>query len=210
MLVLALTSMLLSATTATGEGSAPATSPAPPSAADSVIAAAFGNNVGTKPTEQKAEALPSVPFQSLLAPALGLAGLAALAFTITRRKQLRGGSIHILEAASLGEKRSLVIAEVLGERLVLGVSEAGVSVLMTRPAPAAAPSAHSQARAFGEAFGEAEDLITVPRPTPAAMGFFQRLKGAPVEPAFDTTLQESMEDQELRAKLAAGHRGVVP
>lgn len=199
-MLLALSFAALLATSATGEGSAPAPAPAPPSAADSVVAAAFGKDLGTKPADLKVERAQPAGFaaQSLIAPGLALAGLAALAFSLTRRKALGGRSnIRVIEAASLGEKRSLVIADVLGERLVLGVSEAGVTVLMNRPAPAApAP--------------EPEPYL-VPAPAPAPrMSFFQRLKGRSPAKAFDASLQESIEDQELRAKLAAGIRGVIP
>ncbi|MFZ5440323.1 MAG: flagellar biosynthetic protein FliO [Myxococcota bacterium] len=194
--MLTLTALLLLATTpATAEGSAKAP-PAPPTAADSVVAAAFGKDVGTKGVELKAETNASPGWSNLAAPALALAGLAALALTLRRRKQLQSGSIHIIEATSLGEKRSLVIADVLGERLVLGVSEAGITVLMNKPAPEGEPAP-----------------ITLPPslspPVTKPMGFWARLKGRNATPAFDAALQESIEDQELRAKLAAGKRGVV-
>ncbi len=192
MLKFALASLIATAMPVTAEGSAPVVAPAPPSAADSVVAAAFGKDVGTKPTDLKAET--GLSLQNVLAPTLGLVGLAALAFTLKRRKQLRGGSITIVEAASLGEKRSLVIADVMGERLVLGVSEAGVTVLMNRPAPAAEPA----------------PFVLPAAPRAPSMGFFARLKGRSPVPAFDAALQESIEDQELRAKLAAGLRSVVP
>ena len=193
MLALTLTALLLTAMPVTAEGSAPVVPPAPPSAADSVIAAAFGKDLVTKPAELKAEA--SLGLQNLLAPTLGIAGLAALAFTLKRRKQLSGTAITIIEAASLGEKRSLVIADVMGERLVLGVSEAGVTVLMNKPAPEREPAPY---------------VLPAPAPSARPMGFLARLRGRSPAPAFDATLQESIEDQELRAKLAAGLRSVVP
>lgn len=193
--MLALAAVTLLATSAAGEGSAQPPAPAPPSAADSVVAAAFHQGVGTKGADLKVENAPSFGAQNLVAPGLALAGLAALAFALTRRKALRAGNIRVIEAASLGEKRSLVIADVLGERLVLGVSEAGVTVLMNRPAPAAEPAP-----------------LRVPDAPPAVqrMSFFERLRGKSPAKAFDASLQESIEDQELRAKLAAGIRGVVP
>lgn len=189
MLALTLFTILTATTPSTAEGSAPAVAPAPPSAADSIVAAAFRKDVGTKPADLKVE--PSFSAQNLVAPGLAMAGLAALALTLKRRKQLSGGSIHIIEAASLGERRSLVIADVLGERLVLGVSEAGVTVLLTRPAPLPEPAPY-----------------VIPAAQP--MGFFQRLKGQSPASSFDASLLESIEDQELRAKLQAGMRGVVP
>ncbi len=199
MLALTIASFLLTTSAAT-EGSA-AKPPAPPSAADSIVAAAFKKDIGTKLTTLKAEA-PSFSIQNLVAPALGICGLAALAFTLKRRKKLQGGSIHIIEATSLGEKRSLVIADVMGERLVLGVSEAGVSVLMNRPTPLAESSSFFMSEA---------PAVLEPAPTTApVMGFFARLKGQPPVAAFENSLQESIEDQELRAKLASGMRGFVP
>lgn len=170
-------------------GAAP-DAPAPPDAADAVVSAAFRDDLGTKTEALKSDA------PNLVVPGLALAALAGLAFALKRRKQLKvgGASINIVEAASLGEKRSLVIADVLGERLVLGVSEAGVTVLMTRPAPEE---------------GEEAPIVLPPAPG-SQMGFFARLRGNPKTPAFDAALQESLEDQELRAKLQAGVRSVVP
>jgi flagellar biogenesis protein FliO len=174
------------------------------SPADAVVAAAFAGekDIGTKPADLKAPSdAGAFPLSNLLAPALGLAGLVALTFTLKRRKKTLGGTgIALLEATSLGDKRSLVIADVLGERMVLGVSEAGITVLMSKPAPS---------------LNEDEPIRVPPPqrlsgPAPQAMGFFQRLVGRSPAPAFDAALQESVEDQELRAKLQAGVRSVVP
>lgn len=169
--------------------------------ADSVVAAAFAGDqkIDTKPQDLKG-AEGGFSTSSLIAPALGLAGLVALTFTLKRRKKALGGTgIALLEATSLGDKRSLVIADVLGERMVLGVSEAGITVLMSKPAPSLEDAAP----------------ITLPpaeRIAPAApqMGFFARLTGRARTQGFDAQLEESLEDQELRAKLAAGVRSVVP
>jgi flagellar biogenesis protein FliO len=174
------------------------------STADSVVAAAFKKPIDTPAPELKGSAAPATTgpdWTNLAAPALAIVGLAALAFAVTRRRRAAPGSIRILESASLGPKRSLVIAEVLGERLVLGVSEAGVSVLMTRPlAASAAP--------------EREDLLDFEvqpqRSQVPEMTFFQRLMGKRAGPRFEDVLGDSIEDQELRAKLAAGIRGTVP
>lgn len=166
-----------------------------PKAADSVVAAAFDQNIGTSSSNLKGVTVSS-GLNPALVPLLGIVGLAAFVFTLRKRRQQIGGEgIRVLEATSLGDKRSLVIADVLGERLVLAVSEAGVSVLMQKPAPALEPVALTAPPAVATA--------------PTTMGFFARLTGKPVA-AFDAALQESLEDQELRAKLAAGVRGVVP
>lgn len=168
--------------------------PAPPSAADTVVAAAFTQVIGTKAPELESNA------GSLVAPGLALVALAALAFALSRRKSTSTRNITVLERASLGPKRSIVVADVMGERLVLGVSEAGIAVLSTRPAPAPEPQPY-----------------VIPAPTPVVtaapkMGFFDRVLGrVPAAPAsFDEALRDSVEDQELRAKLALGQRSVVP
>jgi flagellar biogenesis protein FliO len=182
--------------TAAGEGSAArAAQPAPPSAADAIVAAAFGKTIDTATPDLKAgaPASPTLEWTNLVAPALGLLGLAALAATLARRRRVRPGQIAILESAALGPKRSLVIADVLGDRLVLAVSEAGVTVLSTRAAPAADPAL--------EAFAPSS---TDPAPR---LGLWRRLFGRPSTPRFEEALAESIEDQELRAKLAAGYRG---
>jgi flagellar biogenesis protein FliO len=187
------------------EGSAVKDQPAPPSAADSVVAAAFGKTIGTPADDLKGERAPAPTppsgpdWTSLAAPALAILGLGALAFGLTRRRRAIGGNIHIVESAGLGPKRSLVIADVLGERLVLAVSEAGVTVLATRPAPP------REAEPF-----TVDDLPPAQRTIPK-MGFLARLMGkTPAPVRFDELLGESLEDQELRAKLAAGMKGFVP
>jgi len=197
----------------TGEGSAAkAPQPAPPSAADAIVAAAFGKSIDTPADDLKAGAaapaaavaspalVGGLDWTTLAAPALGLLGLAALAFAVTRRRGTRVGRIAILESATLGPRRSLVIADVLGDRLVLAVSEAGVAVLSSRPAPAT------------EDTSAASDLLVMPAAPPAARGpgLFRRLFGRASPPRFDQELAESLEDQELRAKLAAGFRGIAP
>lgn len=173
--------------------------------ADSVVAAAFAGDssgkIDTKSADLKGSAS-EFSTSSLIAPGLGLVGLVALTLTLKRRKKTLGGTgISLLEATSLGDKRSLVIADVLGERVVLGVSEAGITVLMSKPAPSLNDDAP----------------ITLPpaervAPVQPPMGFFQRLAGGGRSKAstFDADLKESVEDQELRAKLAAGVRSVVP
>lgn len=188
---------------AAAEGSAALTErPAPPSTADTIVAAAFAKGIDTSAANEKDSAPASIGWSSFVAPGLALLGLAGLALGLTRRRRAAAGSIHVLEVASLGPKRSLVIADVLGDRLVLGVSEAGVAVLSTRPAPL-------------EAAGAELEGVTIPAPTAptravAPMGFFARLVGRTPTAPFEEVLGESVEDRELRAKLAQGVRGVVP
>ncbi len=185
--------LFLSAAPSTTEAEPPTPPPAArPSAADSTVAAAFGQTIGTKPALVQAELSPS----TFAAPGLAIASLAALAFALTRRRRGAARHITLLESTSLGPKRSLVIADVLGERLVLGVSEAGIAVLSARLAPEA----------------PAPEVIVLPKAARApSMSFFDRLLGrAPPTASFDDSLRDSIEDQELRAKLTLGQRAVAP
>ncbi|MDP3234177.1 MAG: flagellar biosynthetic protein FliO [Myxococcales bacterium] len=201
-----LVSLLLVATPSTAEeGSAAAVTPppAPPSAADSVVAAAFQHtSIGTKSADVQAPV--SSNWSSFAAPGFALAALAALAFALTRRRAKSTRSISVVETASLGPKRSLVIADVMGERMVLGVSEAGISVLSTRAAPQPEPAP----------FVIPPPLETVSASLSKEMSFFDRVLGRVPQPnavaSFDETLRDSLEDQELRAKLSLGQRSVVP
>ena len=181
-------------------------------------------------------------------PALFLAVLAVAAYVFARKKRTLGSRrIEILETASLGPKRSLVIARIGEETLVLGTSEAGITLLQTREGNspiarvAAAPlDAGKLAQIIAASTGPDVDegpsemdqslidaLADVPEPdgimptTPR--GSLRTIEGglaslfgrkaaasvtARVEPkaaeTFDDLLEDSVEDQELRRKLAAG------
>jgi flagellar biogenesis protein FliO len=197
--------LLIATTPSTAEeGSAASTPPpAPPSAADSVVAAAFQHSSLVTKTAD-VQGAPKSTWSSLAAPGFALAALCALAFALTRRRGRVARSIRVVETASLGPKRSLVIADVMGERMVLGVSEAGISVLSTRAAPQREP----------DPFVIPEPLGTT-APSPALeMSFLDRMLGRVPQPnavaSFDEALRDSLEDQELRAKLSLGQRSVVP
>jgi flagellar biogenesis protein FliO len=133
----------------------------------------------------------------LWAAALLLAGLAATSFALTRRRTRRIRMVEVLESTSIGPRRSLVVARLGDELLVLGSSEAGIALLTTSPAPvarAASPAAEP-APAQGRGFGLLARLRFGPQRQPA--------------PAFDSLLAESLEDVELRRKLAAGQAGSI-
>lgn len=198
--------------------------------------------------EKTASVAPS-GFRAVGMPALFLAALAIGAYVFARKKRglVNTRRIQILETVSLGQKRSLVIARVGDETLVLGASEAGITLLqssdgtgasakLTVPANAAAEVAAATTTApklDGEEILNEMDqslidaLADVPEPdgiapTPAR-GSFRSIEGglaslfgrkaattaaARVEPkaeaTFDDLLEDSVEDQELRRKLAAG------
>ncbi|AKU93014.1 flagellar biosynthetic protein FliO [Vulgatibacter incomptus] len=87
-----------------------------------------------------AETLPSSgSLQGLLLPGGALLALAGVAILLTLRKKRLPGSLRIVESISIGPKRSLVIAQVGDDQLVLGCSEAGIALLATRPAPPEPP-----------------------------------------------------------------------
>lgn len=188
-----------------------------------------------------AKAAPVAPsgLRAVGLPALFLAGLAVAAYLFARKKRALGSRrIEILETASLGPKRSLVIARVGDETLVLGASEAGITLLQTTaegaavsakaPATAAAPATGAATSPVEDGPSEMEQslvdaLADVPEPEGIAptppRGSFRSIEGglaslfgrkaaavaaARVEPKFDDLLEDSLEDQELRRKLAAG------
>jgi flagellar biogenesis protein FliO len=148
---------------------------------------------------------------AVAAPAVLLAGLGLTALLLARRKGRPGRMVQVLETTSLGPKRSLVLARLGDEVLLLGSSEAGISLLRSHPSgpqPAPAP----------EPLGAPEAAprprpLTASRPEPAALAsLVSRLRGArpPSSPqSFDAVLSESAEDQELRRKLARGQSGSV-
>ena len=150
-----------------------------------------------------------------LAAGLLLAGLTVAALLLARRKRRSSRRlVEVLESASLGPKRSLVVARMGDELLLLGSSEGGIALLATQPAPQGletAPLADSAAPSEDAGTGIAE----------AALGVIARLMGrlpaqaarpaaaaSPVSP-FDGLLTESLEDVELRQKLSAGQAGMV-
>jgi len=86
-----------------------------------------GTDAGEKASEPSAPRLRAVSL-----PAVLLAGLAIAAYVVARRRRVpKLKQIQILETASLGPKRSLVVARIGEETLVLGTSEAGITLLKT-------------------------------------------------------------------------------
>jgi flagellar biogenesis protein FliO len=118
--------------------------------------------------------------------------------------------VQVLETTALGPRRSLVLARLGDELLLLGSSEAGISLLRTQPAgaeEAPAPVAHPGGAQLPPQAASGRE------PPPALAGLVARLRRArPATPdprPFDSLLAESAEDQELRRKLARGQAGSV-
>ena len=181
---------------------------------------------------------------SIAAPTIGLLVLAGAAYFFARRRRaIVPRHIQILETASLGPKRSLVVARIGDETLFLGTSEAGITLLKSsRDVPQAADSGQLADPTQHETdIPIAEALADIPQPTgidfPSApraglrtiegglASLFGRRGGASAGAAlesvsspsdlsssnpsstnisFDDILEDSVEDQELRRKLAAG------
>lgn len=159
-------------------------SPAPPSMAASTTAPVLA-----------VPDLPAAPPPSagLWVAAALLAGLAVAAFATARRRTRRTRMVEVVESTSIGPRRSLVVARLGDELLLLGSSEAGIALLNTAPAPSrpakpAAPPARERSSLLGR-------LRLASQPSPV--------------PTFDALLSESLEDAELRRKLAAGQAGSV-
>ena len=143
-----------------------------------------------------------------IAAGLLLAALAAAALVLARRRRNVPRLIEIVESASLGPKRSLVVARLGDEVLVLGSSEGGITLLATRSAAALASTSTATT-------ATAANSSATPSASPvagAALCLIDRLKRWPRPDAarsFDAALAESVEDVELRRKLAAGRAGSV-
>lgn len=160
--------------------------------------------------------------------AAGLAALAvcaiAAAALVLRRKRRPASTMQVLETIALGPKRSLILARVGTETLLLAASEAGVSLLSTnatldglaaaaRRAPARPQKPESDLEsepAFTQQPSRAFNAYAAPTPVrdepPAPKtSLLGRLKMATQpSPRFDTLFAETEEDQELRGKLARG------
>ncbi|HVP63100.1 MAG TPA: flagellar biosynthetic protein FliO [Myxococcaceae bacterium] len=182
-----------------------------------------------------AETRPSHPWAWFL-PAGALLVLAGAAVLAARKRQGSPRWIRVLETSSLGPKRSLVVAQVGAETLVLGVSESGISLLTTArapdrtdfetppasasseiaperapiPAPAAEPAHPGWTRPVPVLPAD-EGLRPAPPPAPRARPLLRAVPPARnrAPSPFGDLLIESAEDQELRRKLALGLTGSV-
>ncbi|HEX3698126.1 MAG TPA: flagellar biosynthetic protein FliO [Polyangia bacterium] len=163
-----------------------------------------------------------------------LLALAGGAYFFARKRAAVPRFVRILETASLGPKRAIVVAEIGGETLILGTSEAGITVLQTTREPTAAaspmtiaapaPSGRSiipetaVAGEFdfpeGSLTGEIADIpeadFSDEASMPAQGGLLARLfrRAKPANESefhnFEELLEDSVEDQELRQKLSLG------
>jgi flagellar biogenesis protein FliO len=158
---------------------------------------------------------------SALPAASALAALAAVALLLSRRRGRSSGRlVEVVETASLGPKRQLVVARMGEALLLLASSESGITLLSTQPAPqeavagvpaedeASAPVADA-APATPEEAADADAPEEPPSASVASLWERLRRRGRPAEPSFEALLQETAEDLELRRKLSRGLAGKV-
>jgi flagellar biogenesis protein FliO len=202
---------------------APTTQPdAPPAAVAAVESSSPSSSGNTaSPNKSSSAAVPTVLAVTLLA------GLGVAATLFARRRATRVRMIRIVETASIGPRRSLVVACIGGRTMVLGVSEAGVSLLDAQAAPisTAAVPEKLQFASREEAALDLRGLVPGHEVAPGdatedakhegslLSRLFRRVP-APTESAgraheFDELLSESLEDQELRRRLSLGEAGRV-
>ena len=148
-------------------------------------------------------------------PALALAAAGAAAFWLKRKRTPLSRVLQIVETTALGPKRSLIVARVGSETLLLSSSEAGITLLTALP-QGTPPSLTSQStpglagmpQAASEPSAElATALQTSTKaagPITATLRSLLKSKPAP-PPSFETLFAESAEDQELFGKLQSGH-----
>lgn len=136
---------------------------------------------------------------AFLLPALVLLALGGLALWLRQRRPSAQRYLQVLETTSLGPKRALIVARLGDETLVLGSSEAGLTLLATRPFSEAAPAPLRTAPPSAEGMTPLMQLKALFAHKPA------------VKPTagFESLLQDSVEDEELRRKLAQGRGGRV-
>ena len=147
---------------------------------------------------------------ALAGPVALLLLLAGAALLLSRRRRAPSRRIQVLETTALGPKRSLVLARLGDELLLLGASDAGITLLRSQVSPREARAAATveapaapPARVAGDTTAVLIDLAA--RLVPGR----RRAEPSPRSPAFEALLAESDEDQELRRKLAAGRGGSV-
>lgn len=163
-----------------------------------------------------------------LVPVLLLGALGIVGLMFAKKRRGMGRHVQILETTQLGPKRSLIVAKVGGETLLLGSSEAGIALIQVRPSASmqdetaqrdtdehldispkwadVLPADFTAKPANDEDGGQAKMLSRLfkKRRTdiPEAWPFANVLDAS--------MLDESIEDRELRDKLAMGMEARVP
>lgn len=157
------------------------------------------------PSEGTLLAPPASPGLGTAIPALVvIASLAAIALYLSRRRPGTGRRlVQVLETASLGPRRQLVVVRLGDSVMLLGSSEAGVTLLSMQPAGAGVTQP-----APGVPVAALEPLGAPGPGVPGVLvGLWSKLRDrtpAAPRPSFEDLLLESTDDQTLRRKLASG------
>ncbi len=178
------------------------------------------------PTTTAGTAADLASFRVVATPIAGVLLLSGAALFLRRRKHTRGRLVRIIETASLGPKRALIVAEIGGERMVLGASEAGITLLgggirgVHLDASSEVHGPSEPVAIDGNRHLDTPGAVATPVETSAGQvkflaQFFSRkpkLSTAALgsDDGFQSLFEDSLEDQDLRRKLAAGHASRVP
>ena len=100
-------------------------------------------NIGIQTNSAGMAAMPGIPGAELstkgfptgsMLPLLGLGLVGGLAIAFAKKKQAATSKLlSIVETHNLGGRRQLIVASISGETVLLGSSEAGLSLLLARP-----------------------------------------------------------------------------
>ena len=163
-----------------------------------------------------------------LMPVLALGALGIFALRFAKKRRGMGRHVKILETTPLGPKRALIVAKIGGETLLLGSSEAGITLIQVRPNAVSEDDEESR-----ESFDDIDispkwkDVLPAEFSPKAANDddggqakmlsrlFRKRRQDIPTAWPFANVLdasmlEESLEDRELRDKLAMGMEARVP
>lgn len=139
---------------------------------------------------------PHLPLSSLWIVVVPLVLLAVT--LVLKKRNAISRRLEILETTDLGAKRTLVLARFGKETLLLGSSEAGVTLLATREYTEPATAANEKPAK--------ESAMSVGQMASAVIGRISRPQAASPAQSFASLLNDDAESMELRRKLVAGRR----
>jgi len=155
--------------------------------------------------EHAAEAASGTSWTSVLLPIILLAVLAGVAFVLARRRRAQASLIEVMETASLGPRRQLIVARFQNELLVLGSTDGGISLLAVRALSAGGEDGlAADTTSAGTTDGGAGYFST--NVDAALQGLASKMGTAAAVDAA-SGIDDSVEDRELRRKLAQGLGG---
>jgi flagellar biogenesis protein FliO len=165
-------------------------SPAPSASASSSVSASAPPSASSSQSASSPSTAPHAATGGVFFAGFVLIALAAAAFFLTRRRAKVGRLVKIIESTSLGPKRAIVVARIGESTMILGSSEAGITLLQTLPAAASRGAAVA---------GEIAVAPSVPD-----------TRGVPAEAAADDSFHLDVVDEtEAAGDLAAAATGAA-